>query len=131
MVIYIALHSMALLYPYTGAFRKELSQGADIFQISHIIMVHYIPLYFHGIPIRIPKFAVMLTSHVKKHIFSGYISFFFYHYIILYPHMNRFFLETNVAGAARAAQCGVPQLQRVTEKPGGGVSNREILNVKI
>jgi SpoU rRNA methylase family enzyme len=45
--------------------------------------------------------------------------------------MNRFFLETNVAGAARAAQCGVPQLQRVTEKPGGGVSNREILNVKI
>ena len=95
-------------------------------------MVHYIPLYFHGIPIRIPKFAVMLTSHVKKHIFSGYISFFFFnHYIILYPHMNRFFLETNVAGAARAAQCGVPQLQRVTEKPGGGVSNREILNVKI
>jgi len=28
--------------------------------------------------------------------------------------------EILVAGAARAAQCGVPQLQRVAEKPGGG-----------
>jgi len=31
-----------------------------------------------------------------------------------------------VAGAARAAQCGIPQLHRVAEKPGGGFQKDEL-----